>query len=451
MRSLRSRLTFWYTLVISGTLALVLMADYALLKRELVHGIDLLNAAEWSEIQEKLEHHPVSADALQEVILHSQIDARIYYFQIHDDTGQLLFRSQNLRHETLPFDAASPPNRTARLPQLGTLRIGLFHSGSLFIEIASSLKPTSQLLKTYTRVSLVMLVLVGALSIFLGRTLSRLALEPIQRIKNIADRIRADNLSERIPAPHGNDELAQLTRLLNQMFDRLEISFKQLQSFAGKASHELKTPLSVMRLQSEKLLLEGNLDPARQEALQQQLEGIIRLNSVIDKLLFLARAGVGVTPLQRQRTSFNGFINSFAEDALVLCEDQDVFFEICRNDVGTGFFDAALLHQVLLNLVANALNVSPKASHLRLFSETLAGCWRVSLEDDGPGLTPGEMTTVFEPFVRLCQHSTAEDGSGLGLAICRSIISLHQGRIWMENRTPGPGLRVVFELPVCET
>src|SRR5208337_5077278 len=112
-----------------------------------------------------------------------------------------------------------------------------------------------------------------AMSIFFGLWLKNMALAPIRRIERTALRITGDNLGERIPVGAGNDEVTDLARLLNKMFDRLEKSFFQLWRFAGNASHELKTPLSIIRLQSEKLLMQGSLSIAQQESVQQQLEG----------------------------------------------------------------------------------------------------------------------------------------------------------------------------------
>src|SRR5882724_7735746 len=92
--------------------------------------------------------------------------------------------------------------------------------------------------------------------------LSRVALKPVRLIRETANRIRSDNLSERIPVGEVRDEISELARLLNQMFDRLEYSFNQIRRFTAEASHELKTPLSLVRLQAEKLLVAGNLSPA---------------------------------------------------------------------------------------------------------------------------------------------------------------------------------------------
>jgi signal transduction histidine kinase len=268
-----------------------------------------------------------------------------------------------------------------------------------------------------------------------------------------AQRISAENLSERIPVDRSKDEIADLARLLNKMFDRLEISFERLWRFAADASHELKTPLSLIKLQSEKLLLEDNLTGAQVEAVQQQLESISRLDSIIEKLLFLAKSEVGTITLNLRCQSTAALINSVKEDIHALCEDAAVGFEIAEDKDGGVVFDPVLIRQVILNLTTNALTVTPAGGRITLSSSVNDRAWRVMLEDSGPGLPADRVRDVFEPFVRIRRRDGTEgaSGTGLGLAICRSIVELHKGAIWAENRQPEHGLRVSFDIPVAGT
>ena len=109
-------------------------------------------------------------------------------------------------------------------------------------------------------------------------------------------------------------------------------------------------------------------------------------------------------------------------------------------------FDSKWIRQVLLNLLANALNVSSRGGHVTLESQFRDGAWRVALADEGPGVPAEQRERIFERFVRL-GNSTDHGGSGLGLAISRSIVGLHRGTIRAEESAGGRGLRVIFELP----
>jgi len=452
MKSLGSRLTYYYALVVMCTVISTLIIGYWLLRNELIHGIDLLNGAEFSEIRDRVEHEPVAeSDFLRKVAEHAEIDTQLYFFQVRRQNGEVLFRSPNMRTAVLEANPPGKANWTTTTSRLGAIRVGQFSEGEFYIQIGTSLRSIQHFTRYYVQAGLVVSGVAVALSIFFGQRLSSLALDPIRRIQQTAQRINADSLSARIPTDGANDEITALAHLLNQMFDRLEVSFNRLWRFAGDASHELKTPLSVMRLQSEKILLDGKLPASQQEIIQQQLEGINRLSSVIEKLLFLAKSEVqGIRPNLKPLNTAE-FIQHFREDAQILCEDEGICLEVTRNESFLAMFDATLLRQVLLNLLTNALRVTPKGSCITLASWRDDGRWKVKVEDPGPGLPAAHLERVFEPFarVRLAGEQLRDDiGTGLGLAICRSVIEIHQGSIRAENRQPGPGLRVSFELPI---
>jgi two-component system heavy metal sensor histidine kinase CusS len=247
------------------------------------------------------------------------------------------------------------------------------------------------------------------------------------------------------------DEISNLARLLNEMFDRLEISFNQIRRFTAEASHELKTPLSLVRLHAEKLLVEGGLTPVQEEAVQMQLEEIARLNKIIEELLFLSRAEAQAVRLDFRNENPREFLLAFSQDARALAEHRGMVFTATVEGGGKVDYDPKWLRQVLLNLLQNALNASPPGGRISLVSTFTAGVWRVAIADQGPGVLPAQREKIFERFVRLETGGIREDkGSGLGLAISRSIIGLHRGSIRAEAAPDGPGLRVVFELPASE-
>src|SRR6202044_1719723 len=134
--------------------------------------------------------------------------------------------------------------------------------------------------------------------------------------------------SERSPVSQAKDEVSELASLLNQMFDRLEDSFNQIRRFTAEASHELKTPLSLARLQAEKLLVSGELAPAHEEALQMQLGGFARLSRIIEELLFLSKAEARVIALTLTPQDPREFLQALAADARVLAEHHGRRFEL---------------------------------------------------------------------------------------------------------------------------
>lgn len=444
MKSLGARLTFWYAVVATTTVALLFLIGRYLLELHLVHGLDLLMTAKFEEVRSRLGpsedgHTPATLDAR---LRHdSDLDAALFYVQVHAEGGEKLFSSANLGDTLLP-DLPGRFQSWTVLP-FGEIRLAEFFHGRLHVQIATPLAQVEELMRGYVRVSSTLIGVILVVSIILGHFLSRIALQPVRAIQETANRIRVDHLSERIPVPNTRDEISDLARLLNRMFDRLEASFGQVRRFTAEASHELKTPLSLVKLQAEKLLTRGDLTPEQESAVSEQLEEIARLNTIIENLLLLAKAEAGALPLQVVPQRAERFLHDFVEHGRALADDRGVQLTLGANDAGEVPFDANWLRQVLFNLLANALRAAPAGSTITLHSRFVGATWRVEVVDEGAGVPAAQLERIFDRFVRL----QPSGGTGLGLAICRSIVELHRGRIFAENREDRSGLRVIWELP----
>ena len=452
MKSLGVRLALLYASVSTVTLAVLFVAGYYLLNEHLVHGLDLLNQAEFEQVKASLGPDPAALDSRQidnRIRGTTELSAVLFYIEVREG-DRVLFTSSNLGAQRLSGEMRGRIWETS-LAGIGRLRAATYQLGAKQVTIGTSLEQVRKGMEAYAEISLVLVCFMLLFSMVTGLALSRIALRPVRLIQETANRIRSDNLSERIPVADVRDEITNLARLLNEMFDRLESSFTQVRQFTAEASHELKTPLSLVRLQAEKLLVEGGLTATQEEALQVQLEEIGRLNKIIEELLFLSRAEAQAVTTEMRREDPQAFIRIFAQDAQVLAEARGVNFTAATAGSGWVEYDPKWIRQVLLNLISNALKFCPRAGRITLEAEFTADAWRVAVEDDGPGVPEAQRERMFERFVRLdTQPSAGENGSGLGLAICRSIIGLHHGTIHAEAGRRGAGLRVVFELPLVD-
>lgn len=451
MRSLGTRLALSYALAATLTMIGLFAFGRLMLESYLVHGLDLLIQDEFKQIESHLPtdySHLSAADLQQRLQNSAAYGSVLFYFEIHERGRGTLFSSDNLRGRTIP-DVPGQRQYNAHFPGDDTeIRVAEFVVGPLDVMIATSKRQVKEVMEAYLRIFLALTAAMLVVSAGIGFGISRLALRPVRLIQETATRIGSDNLAERIPVSDVHDEISNLARLLNATFDRLESSFNQIRRFTAEASHELKTPLSLVRLQAEKLLVEGGLSPVQEEAVQVQLEEISRLNQIIEELLFLSRAEARAITLKTVTENPERFIHSFAQDGRVLAEHRNVHFAEDVQGAEQATFDPKWIRQVLLNLVSNALNVAPAGSTLRLTSACTNGTWRVALEDQGPGVPAGQHERIFERFVRLetKENQDQDKGSGLGLAISRSIVELHGGTIRAEP-APGTGLRVVFTIP----
>ncbi|MDB6085426.1 MAG: cusS [Gammaproteobacteria bacterium] len=294
MKSIGARLALWYAGAATLTMMCLFVAGYYLLENQLIRGLDLLNKAQFAQIRAHLgdDFAALSPPVIDSRIRETSNFSSVLFFITIDDPGgpvRPVFYSTNLLGLPIP-DVPGRRVYDATLPGIGELRVGEFILGPFDVTIATPLRSVRAAMHDYSEICLWMLSVMVAISVAVGFGLSHLALRPVRLIRDTANRISSDNLSERIPVAAVRDEISELSQLLNQMFDRLESAFDQIRRFTAEASHELKTPLSLIRLQAEQLLMRGDLDAADEESVHVQLEEIARLSQIIEELLFLSRA-----------------------------------------------------------------------------------------------------------------------------------------------------------------
>jgi two-component system heavy metal sensor histidine kinase CusS len=450
MRSIGSRLAVWYALAGTATLACLFLAGHYLLRDYLIRGLDLLIASEFEQVKAHIgkDYRELSAADIDRRIRETTEYASVlFYIDIHSAQGGTIFYSSNLTGRSIP-DIKGKRQYDVEWDGGSRLRVGEFILAPYDVIIATPERQVEDVMTGYAKVSAALLALMLAVSLGIGFGLSRLALRPVRLIRATASRIGSNNLSERIPVSQVQDEISDLARLLNAMFDRLEASLTNARRFAADASHELKTPLSLIRLNAERLLSGGTLATEQEEALQSLLEEVNRVNATIDELLFLSRAESRSITLELSAHDPAALLANFNVDAQVLAEHHGVRFDYRHQGTGSAVVEPRWIRRLLLNLLVNAIHVAPKGSEIRVTSSLQHGRWRVALEDEGPGVPASELDRIFERFVRINPPSeAAREGTGLGLAICRGIIELHKGWISAEPGSGGRGLRVVFETP----
>ena len=451
MKSIGSRITVWYAVTATTTLACLFVAGHYLLENQLVHQLDALNEAQFKHLKYTLgpNYQTLTPATIDDRIREATESASsLFYIDMHGPMTNRFFRSNNLRGQTIP-DIPGERAYTVEVNGIGELRVSEFQLPPFEVTVATPMAPVRDVMSGYRKVFFALLLVMLIVSIAIGYALSELMLRPVRIIQATANRIRSDNLNERIPVGDVKDEISRLARFLNQMFDRLETSFSEIRRFTADASHELKTPLSLVRLHAERLLVNGNLEPAQKESVHVQLEELARVNRIIDELLFLSRADAQAITVDMKEQAPAAFLQGFAQDASALTEHHGRRFSFTHEGDGTVAFEEKRMRQVLLNLLANALNASPPEGRITLHSKLSEDVWRITVDDEGPGLSAEQRTRIFERFVRFNQSGSDDKGSGLGLAICRSIVQLHRGRIFAAPGESGRGLQMVIEIPAA--
>lgn len=273
-----------------------------------------------------------------------------------------------------------------------------------------------------------LLLLVG------GRFLMRRTLAPLAALTETAERVHSRNLHERVPQTGNGDELDRLAAMLNAMLSRLDDSFSRTREFTLHASHELKTPLTVMRGDIEEMLERTACTPAQREILTGHLDEIQRLAQIVDNLGLLTKADAGLVTLERDAVRLDELVREAFEDSCVLGAQLSLNVELCTCDRIAVRGDRNRLRQVLLNLVDNAVKYNEPNGNVTLSLRREHEQAVITVANTGPGVAAEQVGRVFERFFRGdAARRVGIDGSGLGLAIARWIVNAHEGTIELSS------------------
>lgn len=283
-----------------------------------------------------------------------------------------------------------------------------------------------------------------------GWWLMKKSLAPVARLRDAAEKITARNLNDRLPRTGNHDELDRLAEVFNAMLARLDDSFNRIREFTLHASHELKTPLTILSGETETALRDEALSPAERERAASQLDELRRLARIVDGLTLLARADAGQIDLKPEPLRFDDLVNETFADAQILAEPQNirVDLEACEEAVVRG--DRHRLRQCLLNLADNAVKYNQPQGRVAMSLRRANNRAELVITNTGPGIAPKMLPRVFDRFFRGDPaHSQTVDGCGLGLSIAQWIVSAHHGVIQIES-DPGTLTTVTVRLPIDE-
>ncbi len=270
---------------------------------------------------------------------------------------------------------------------------------------------------------------------------------PLREMVAAARAMARGDYGRRVTAT-SRDEVGELARAFNSMAAELAEVDRMRRDLVANVSHELRTPIGALRAVLENLV-DGVEEPDA-ETLQAMLRQVERLGGLVEQLLDLSKLESGAAELQRSPVDAHGLLDRAVGDWRAVARGTDVRFGVSVEPPSLRLLgDEERLHQVLTNLVGNAVRHSPQGGSVRLSAKGHNGVARIEVADEGPGIPPAEAERVFERFYRSDHARSATDGgSGLGLAIARWVVELHGGEIHVKRARPH-GCRVVVELPTA--
>lgn len=385
---------------------------------------------------------------------HSQIQLNPIFIEIVDMQGNSMDRSPNLGEHHLSFYPERAKNNEAWTLKTGSrevrqMQIPLNHAGKQegYMLVAKSFEDARELLTNLRNI--LMILYPGILvSLFLAmRFLAGESIQPIQKIIQKTNQISQSNLNERIPVADPNDEIAQLTRSINELLTRLEQALTREKQFTSDASHELRTPLAVLRGTLEVLIRKPRTSEEYVEKIKMALGSIDRMSEMIDQLLSLARVGKG--KMSREEVELVSFTKDFAQQA-GLDAGRKIIVETNLSRPLYTLVSEKSLQMILTNLTQNAIKYSSPATKIQLQVGSHEGSPFLLVRDEGSGISSESLDKIFDPFYRGTNEAgSAIQGTGLGLAIVKKLALESDIRVEVESeKGKGSTFRLIFSTEI---
>ena len=316
-----------------------------------------------------------------------------------------------------------------------------------------TLKNITQENKIYKRLEylVILFTIIGVvITIIVSKIMSRRILKPINNVIKTAKSISTDDLSKRIEIPKEEDELQNLTLIINEMLDRLETSFENQTKFVSDASHELRTPLAIIKGYAEIIRKRGTADI---DIFVESIDSIIsetdNMRNLIQKLLFLAKGEITKINTKFIDIDANEMVHQIHSDTVVSTKTHNFHLEMGENYKIKG--DETLLQQAIRALIENAAKYSEPNTNIYIKSFIKDGFGWISIQDEGVGISDEDAKRIFDRFYRVdLSRTKATGGTGLGLAIVKRIVEIHNGRIEINSKM-NKGTEISIVLPIGET
>ena len=341
---------------------------------------------------------------------------------------------RNLRSESATSRQVSIRGAAALVEKQDPLPNGRVLRVVAAVPLADVSLPPIELLGT----ALVVAPLILGLSIGGAFYIATHATEPLERItKEVVEITDGRSLHRRLHPEESSAELARLTTQLNEMIARLEMSFLALRRFTADASHELKTPLAVLRADVERAMHAPSNSTEQLVALEEALHETTRMADLVESLLTLARADEGRFDLLRESVDLNSLAHDVFETALILGEDAGLKVTMPRADSCTVSGDLTRLRQLFLNLITNAIKYTPRGGEVELQLVATDNEALFTVRDTGIGIAAIDLPNIFDRFYRadrVRSRQSERGGFGLGLSISQWIAQAHGGTLTVQSR-----------------
>lgn len=458
--SLRTRITALYFAVLAVSFtAFALISDYGF-RHSIETTVDDASRANLERVQSVLSRTTAKgADAVREQLNElAGLWAGAGLLEVRDGSGNVIFQSPQF---TKPGANPSPPSSPATIfytTNLNSLqyRIALrtvqTNGQTFVIRAAVPTEPFDQALDRFRLILRETLPVLIVLASLIGYWVSGRGLAPVKEIIRTARGINVKNLSSRLKVPKVHDELRLLTDTLNEMLARIESSVRRITQFTADASHDLRTPLALIRSSSELALLRSRTEEEYRETLAGILTTSEETTGLVENLLTLARADADAASLQFRRLDLIPHLRKTADEARILAAHKGIrVFEDLPGAPVWIIADFSAIERLFRIVLENAVKYTSSGGEIGIVFHNGQGGAHVQIRDTGIGIPTKDLSHIFERFYRADEARSRETGgSGLGLAIARWIVDMHHGSVNVQSKL-GQGSVFSISLPLAQS
>jgi heavy metal sensor kinase len=455
VRSLRFRLAVWYFCTVAAICALAATGYWLSIRSELNHALDQGLRYRLIGLREFLED--VEPGGNQEITSRlNEISQLGELYQVFDANGALIAQSRGLARHGVPqrppkelgFAIRYGAGGTAGFPLRLAWQKVTIGSHTLILSVADPQRKFEGVLRAFTTVLLLSTPLILALATACGLWLGRRALAPVARITDDARAITESNLSARLAVPTSQDELQQLSETLNDMLERIERSFTRTKRFTADASHELRAPMTLIYTAAQHSLRRERSRGELADSMQKILRESQRTTALIDDLLLLARGDAGRESTTMEVMDAGPLLRDAAEQATAMAAANNIGVSLQLESDGLPVrANEAQLRRLLLIVIDNALKYTPSGGRVTIAASADASGVTISVADTGAGISPDDLSHIFERFWRADKvRSRQAGGTGLGLTIAKQIAETLGARLDVQSEV-GRGSVFTVRLP----
>lgn len=371
---------------------------------------------------------------------HREVQVNPVFIQIVDKQGRTMDKSPNLKKGELTFhserEIGTHFDEKLAEEAIRQVQIPIQHNGVLkgYILTAMSQEAAISVIRSLKNTLLLLFPLVLLVLFFITRLLAGRSIRPIRTITNTADRITKNNLNERIQLPPNRDELHALTSSINELLDRIQNTVEREKQFTADASHQLRTPLAVLKGTMEVLVRKPRTEQEYKEKITYSIGEIDRISEIVEQLLTLARFDKNNQKIAPEKVHFQSMIDAILQRFTDVILDKEFQFNLNIDPESSIYATPYYVDLILENIISNALKYSPQKSEIGISVISQVETVTCQIKDKGIGIKKEDIGSIFHPFFRSDELNHKDiKGNGLGLSIVEKAAQLINAQVTVHS------------------